>query len=1219
MASSDATTVKKARTAYKSKVTRTKNRIDSVLKIDSDSKFIHDDINYGEVMKLFDELKKSFEAVQELHDKYQMLREEGTTQTDEDQIIEVEDKYMEDLSNAYYDTMAKVNRYEKSYQIHDAVIKLQNKIPAKKFSLKEAKEAFDVKQQRAADVLSSSDEAVLLTASIVRDELKEASDKLFIVSGQLRELLNGKVDATNDEKELADVSKERIRINELFGRLDQIIKKQESTKKATETPVAAKTNSNSIKLNKPDPIKFTGYSRDFATFKRNFEAIVIPAAGDPANVGLHLIQALPEKHRHLVSNIDISDHKKMMDVLMKEFGTSRLVIDSVTAEIERLKNVTSDKMFLEFVEKLEKIERDLKTMNLVGEVANNAVLSKLEVKLPTVIHTKWAERVVKDKLDEKTSMEKFTIFMQFLDESKSMVKFLTSEAKTSSGAGKVHAQTCYVTGQTYTVKPSLTKEKANKDNEGERTFLPCLACNVDGATNLEAATHSMDSCAVWNGFAMKDKVERVKCIKHPFTKKHITTDCPVQKHQLRKCKICSEKTHHYLLCPKKTAKTITKASKTKSMIDNGEHTSITFGDQTLLPVMLQTGYVKGAHKKALYGAMFDLCSTDDYVTHESAKKFKYPEIDVELVIEGIKAQEYIEKSKLYLVPVVDKYGNKYELPCYGLEKISSAAEPPEKESYEMLCNKFSIKPSQVKRPEKIDLLISMRSNFLHPERKSRIGGMTLYEGPLGMVFGGSDSDLRFTPHVNSYPTAVREVVKDTFVHLQTMKTIVKAATLISSAKNEKEFLDYFKEENIGAECNPRCGGCRCGQCASGSKSMSLKNEREYDKFRANMYLDKEGTPNDPGPYWRTKYPWNIDKNELPQNFPAVLGVMNSTVRKLDRDPNWKQVYEQQLKDLVKNGFAEEVSEEKLRTWKNSGGKTYYIAHQMALNPGSKSTPVRVVFNSSQMFRGHSLNSSWDLGPGIINNMHGILLRLRKDKVAAQGDVKKMYYMVRVTEEEEMMQLFVWKFTGEENLRTFCMKRLVMGNKPSGNISIIAMHETASLQNFQVTHPVAFNALKNDSYVDNVLITAPDLEAIESGIKEIEFVAKQGGFYFKEWVISGHDVPLQVISVQLPNAISPDEEKALGLHWDVKNDMLFIKVDLTAPSKKGKGAVVSIQPNVREDQCQTPFLVDIKPALTLRSCLSLHAKTYDPLGLFLPVKMVGNLLFRKTLQTLKKER
>ena len=141
-------------------------------------------------------------------------------------------------------------------------------------------------------------------------------------------------------------------------------------------------------------------------------------------------------------------------------------------------------------------------------------------------------------------MEKFTIFMQFLDESKSMVKFLTSEAKTSSGVGKVHAQTYHVTGQTYTVKPSPTKEKANKDNEGERTFLPCLACNVDGATNLEAATHSMDSCAVWNGFAMKDKVERVKCIKHPFTKKHITTDCPVQKHQLRKCKICSEKTHH---------------------------------------------------------------------------------------------------------------------------------------------------------------------------------------------------------------------------------------------------------------------------------------------------------------------------------------------------------------------------------------------------------------------------------------------------------------------------------------------------------------------------------------------------------------------------------------------------------------------------------------------------------------------------------------------------
>ena len=41
-------------------------------------------------------------------------------------------------------------------------------------------------------------------------------------------------------------------------------------------------------------------------------------------------------------------------------------------------------------------------------------------------------------------------------------------------------------------------------------------------------------------------------------------------------------------------------------------------------------------------------------------------------------------------------------------------------------------------------------------------------------------------------------------------------------------------------------------------------------------------------------------------------------------------------------------------------------------------------------------------------------------------------------------------------------------------------------------------------------------------------------------------------------------------------------------------------------------------LMLRISLSIHAKTSDPQGLVLPTRMIGNLLFRKSLQTIKKE-
>ena len=115
---------------------------------------------------------------------------------------------------------------------------------------------------------------------------------------------------------------------------------------------------------------------------------------------------------------------------------------------------------------------------------------------------------------------------------------------------------------------------------------------------------------------------------------------------------------------------------------------------------------------------------------------------------------------------------------------------------------------------------------------------------------------------------------------------------------------------------------------------------------------------------------------------------------------------EQLRDLTKNNFSREISKNELSKWIDSGKKVYYIAHQMVLNPSSTSTLIRTVFNSSQVYKGYSLNSSWDLGPDMTSNLHGVLLRFREDVVGAQDDIRKMYYGVRITKEEEFMQLYI---------------------------------------------------------------------------------------------------------------------------------------------------------------------------------------------------------------------
>ena len=112
----------------------------------------------------------------------------------------------------------------------------------------------------------------------------------------------------------------------------------------------------------------------------------------------------------------------------------------------------------------------------------------------------------------------------------------------------------------------------------------------------------------------------------------------------------------------------------------------------------------------------------------------------------------------------------------------------------------------------------------------------------------------------------------------------------------------------------------------------------------------------------------------------------------------------------------------------------------------------------------------------MNNMTGILMRFREDTVGAQGDITKIYHMIRF--------------------------------------------------------PDAHRALTEDTYVDNVLVVKPTLEEIKITIEQIELVSAKGGFFFKQWIISGQNLPHQVIQVTLPNAISFEEEKALGINWHV---------------------------------------------------------------------------------------
>lgn len=72
-------------------------------------------------------------------------------------------------------------------------------------------------------------------------------------------------------------------------------------------------------------------------------------------------------------------------------------------------------------------------------------------------------------------------------------------------------------------------------------------------------------------------------------------------------------------------------------------------------------------------------------------------------------------------------------------------------------------------------------------------------------------------------------------------------------------------------------------------------------------------------------------------------------------------------------FCRKLTKEKDESYQ---GAVHYIPHHAVVRPEKKSTPVRIVFNSSYMFQGHQLNDYWMKGPDMLNNLFGVVLRFR---------------------------------------------------------------------------------------------------------------------------------------------------------------------------------------------------------------------------------------------------
>ena len=370
-------TVKRSRSTAKGQITAAANRLEKIL-VTKDNKFDHQAINEIEVKDYHDRLQANFTLFKEAHSKVQSLREVEATEKEEEEVMLEEEKYFGDVADRVYPLIRKHIEYTNSLSakqvLSESLLEEENSkkelissITGLEIELREEQDKYasikelvieiqSTLEKVSSDKLLESQTIISQPANSLKLKLQEAFDK---TKGKAKELISA-LQARGDKQDSIDKvvsfdnSKETKQFVQLDSALDRVINIQKLSnsgrRDSVDTPFNStlndkNTTSTPIKLEKPAPIKFSGNARDFAAFKEKFEAIVVPNRS-AADIGLYLHQAIPGKYQHLVKNFKPMEHVKMMEVLVGKFGTTRVLVEAVNAEIEKLKFPTTDKMFV---------------------------------------------------------------------------------------------------------------------------------------------------------------------------------------------------------------------------------------------------------------------------------------------------------------------------------------------------------------------------------------------------------------------------------------------------------------------------------------------------------------------------------------------------------------------------------------------------------------------------------------------------------------------------------------------------------------------------------------------------------------------------------------------------------------------------------------------------------------------------------------------------------
>ena len=125
---------------------------------------------------------------------------------------------------------------------------------------------------------------------------------------------------------------------------------------------------------------------------------------------------------------------------------------------------------------------------------------------------------------------------------------------------------------------------------------------------------------------------------------------------------------------------------------------------------------------------------------------------------------------------------------------------------------------------------------------------------------------------------------------------------------------------------------------------------------------------------------------------------------MKNDTKYRQDYMAFMQDIIEKGYGEKAPQEQRH---NDDGKLWYIPHHGVYHP-QKPDKIRVVFDCSATFMGHSLNKYLLPSPDLTNSLVGVLSRFRQEMIAFMCGLEAMFHQFKVAEEDRDLRFYWWE-------------------------------------------------------------------------------------------------------------------------------------------------------------------------------------------------------------------